>query len=236
MTIRIAVVDDHPLFREGVTRSLTETGAFEVVGEGSSADDAVRIAETEQPHILLLDISMPGGGLNAIPRVLDKAPGQKIVLLTVSEASEDLAAALESGACGYVLKGVGSRALSEILTAVASGERYVSPALSARLLTSLATAPAISAKPDPMLELTPREHEILKLVATGLSNKRVALQLALHEKTVKHHMTSIMAKLSVSNRTEAALVFRDVMDGRPAAIAPHARPGPAQEHRSAAGE
>src|SRR3954466_6029911 len=132
--IQVVVIDDHPLFREGVARSLTEIGGFEGVGEGSTAEDAVRLTREKSPDILLLDISMPGGGLNAIAPILSHRPSQKIVLLTASEDSEDLAAALNGGAQGYVLKGVGSRTLAEILKSVAAGERYVSPTLSARLL------------------------------------------------------------------------------------------------------
>ena len=206
--IRLVVIDDHPLFREGVTRSLTEIGGFEVVGEGSSAEDALRLAREEAPDIILLDISLPGGGLNAIVPILGHRPSQKIVMLTVSEDSEDLAAALNSGAQGYVLKGVGSRTLAEILRSVAAGERYVSPTLSARLLSALSNASQAS----PLAELSPREREILVLVAEGLSNKRIGLKLNLHEKTIKHHMSRILATLKVSNRTEAAMVLRDLAD------------------------
>ena len=206
--IRLVVIDDHPLFREGVTRSLTEIGGFEVVGEGSSAEDALRLAGEEAPDIILLDISLPGGGLNAIAPLLGHRPSQKIVMLTVSEDSEDLAAALNSGAQGYVLKGVGSRTLAEILRSVAAGERYVSPTLSARLLSALSNASQAS----PLAELSPREREILALVADGLSNKRIGLKLNLHEKTIKHHMSRILATLKVSNRTEAAMVLRDLAD------------------------
>jgi DNA-binding NarL/FixJ family response regulator len=206
--IRLVVIDDHPLFREGVTRSLTEIGGFEVVGEGSSAEDALRLAREEAPDIILLDISLPGGGLNAIVPILGHRPSQKIVMLTVSEDSEDLAAALNSGAQGYVLKGVGSRTLAEILRSVAAGERYVSPTLSARLLSALSDASQAS----PLAELSPREREILVLVAEGLSNKRIGLKLNLHEKTIKHHMSRILATLKVSNRTEAAMVLRDLAE------------------------
>jgi two-component system nitrate/nitrite response regulator NarL len=209
--IRIAVIDDHPLFREGVTRSLAEIGGFEIVGEGSTKDDALRIAAEKHPDIVLLDISMPGGGLSAVSAILDLNPAQKIVMLTVSEASDDVAKALNGGARGYVLKGVGARALAEILTTVAAGESYISPTLSARVLSALSES---SAKRDPIAGLTDREREVLALVAAGLSNKRVALKLDLHEKTVKHHMTRIFAKLHVNNRTEAAIAFRDAADRR----------------------
>ncbi len=181
--IRLVVIDDHPLFREGVTRSLTETGGFEVVGEGSTAEDALRLAHEEAPDIILLDISLPGGSLNAIAPLLGHRQG-------------------------YVLKGVGSRTLAEILRSVAAGERYVSPALSARLLSALSNASQAS----PLAELSPREREILALVADGLSNKRIGLKLDLHEKTIKHHMSRILATLKVSNRTEAAMMLRDLAD------------------------
>ncbi|RWB52920.1 response regulator transcription factor [Mesorhizobium sp.] len=208
--IRIAIVDDHPLFREGVARSLGEIGGFELVGEGASAEDAERLVRASAPDILMLDISMPGGGLNALASILAAAPEQKIVMLTVSETNSDVAQALKAGARGYVLKGVGSKSLAEILRDVATGQSYVSPTLSARLLSDL-LQPA-GRKPDPLSQLTGREAEILKLVAEGLSNKEVAARLALQEKTVKHHMTRVLAKLNVRNRTEAALLMHEAKD------------------------
>ncbi|WP_105381419.1 LuxR C-terminal-related transcriptional regulator [Neorhizobium alkalisoli] len=211
--VKIAVVDDHPLFREGVTRSLGEIEGLEMVGEGGSRDDAIRIVREICPDVMLMDISMPGNGLDAIAEALDICPWLKIVVLTVSEASDDIAKAIKLGAKGYVLKGVGSRALADVVMTVASGESYVSPALSAKLIAGL-SAPAESEKPDPLAELTEREQEVLTLVASGLSNKRVARELDLHEKTVKHHMTRILSKLKVSNRTEAALTLRDATDQR----------------------
>lgn len=211
--IRVAVVDDHPLFREGVTRSLLEIGGFEIVAEGSSRDEALLIAENLHPDVLLLDISMPGGGLNAILPILELSPSQKIIMLTVSETSDDVTAALDRGALGYVLKGVGGRALAEIIRGVATGESYVTPALSAKLLSNRARATTnLTAL---VASLTPREHEVLQFVAAGMSNKHVARKLDLQEKTVKHHMTQIMAKLGVTNRTEAAMLLRDAADWRP---------------------
>jgi Response regulator containing a CheY-like receiver domain and an HTH DNA-binding domain len=210
--IKIAVVDDHPLFREGVMRSLSDIPEFEMVGEGGSRDDAVRIVRDLCPDVMLMDISMPGNGLEAIREALNQCPELKIVMLTVSETSEDISKALRLGAKGYVLKGVGSRGLADVVRTVAAGESYVSPALSARLIAGLSNLPDPEEKEDPLAELTEREHEVLQLVASGLSNKRVARELDLHEKTVKHHMTRILSKLKVTNRTEAALALRDARD------------------------
>ncbi|BCH06548.1 response regulator [Mesorhizobium sp. 2RAF45] len=210
--IRIAIVDDHPLFREGVTRSLSEIGGFEIVGEGATAQDAERIASTVQPDILLLDISMPGGGLSAVVSILADHPAQKIVMLTVSETNADVTTALNAGVQGYILKGVGSRALADILRNVAAGEGYLTPTLSARLLSDLQSPQPANGVADRLRQLTERQTEILRLVAEGLSNKEVALRLELQEKTVKHHMTGVLSKLNVRNRTEAALMVREFRD------------------------
>ncbi|RWX78561.1 response regulator transcription factor [Neorhizobium lilium] len=212
--IKVAVIDDHPLFREGVIRSLGEIDGFEIVAEGGSRDDALRIVQNQCPDVMLMDISMPGNGLDAVARAMSSCPQLKIIMLTVSEANEDIAKALRLGAKGYVLKGIGSRSLADVIKTVASGETYVSPSLSAQLIAGLSEAQEVSQKRDLMAELTEREQQVLKLVASGLSNKRVAIQLDLHEKTIKHHMTRILSKLKVSNRTEAALALRDATENR----------------------
>jgi DNA-binding NarL/FixJ family response regulator len=213
-SVRVVVADDHPLLREGVARSLEESGQFTVVGQGGSADEAVRLVGELAPDLVLLDLSMPGGGLEAARRIGETAPDVRIVVLTVSEADDDIMAALRAGAKGYVLKGVGSAALADILQGVANGESYVSPSLAARLLTEMRT-PGGAAPDDPLSRLTPREEEILRLVARGMSNKEVGLKLDLQEKTVKHHMTRILNKLHVRNRTEAALLLREAAPRRP---------------------
>ena len=210
--IRVVVVDDHPLLREGVARSLNEATGFAVVGQGGSADDAVRLTAQLRPDIVLLDLSMPGGGLNAARRIGEAAPDVKIVVLTVSEADDDIMEALRAGAKGYVLKGVGSATLVEILAGAARGESYVSPSLAARLLTEMRAQPGPrAAAEDPLSRLSEREEEILGLVAKGLSNKEIGRHLDLQEKTVKHHMTRILSKLQVRNRTEAAILARGAM-------------------------
>ncbi|UJW86312.1 response regulator [Devosia sp. SL43] len=207
--IRIILVDDHPLFREGVLRSLEEAGDFEIVGQGGSAADAIRLVQDHRPDMALVDISMPGSGIVAAQKICAHAPDLKVVMLTVSESGDDIMAALKAGAHGYVLKGVGSVELAEILRGIMAGESYVSPSLAARLWVELRERPEVSGPGDLLSALTIREDEILRLVAKGMSNKHVAIDLDIQEKTVKHHMTSILNKLKVRNRTEAALLLRD---------------------------
>lgn len=207
--VRILVADDHPLFRGGVVLTLVEHGGFEVVAEVGDADAAVAEAERLLPDIALLDISMPGSGLAAAARIGRSLPAVAIVMLTVSEADEDLLAALKSGARGYALKGVGAEELAGLLLHVAGGGSYVSPSLAARVLSTLHERRG----PVPVEggeELNRREERILRLVALGRSNKEIGLELDLQEKTVKNYMTNILQKLQVRNRVEAALKARDL--------------------------
>jgi two-component system, NarL family, nitrate/nitrite response regulator NarL len=208
--IRIAIIDDHPMFRAGVAQSLLEAGGFEVVAQGSTRDDALQVVGDHSPDILLLDVSIPGGGLEGLNAILGQHPGQKIVMLTVSESGGDVTRAMRSGAHGYVLKGVEAGPLARILESVAAGERYVSPALSARLLSDGAGGGRANGG-SPIDALDERQRRILDFVSAGLSNKEIAIELDLQEKTIKHQMTRIFSKLAVSNRTEAAMVFRDAL-------------------------
>ncbi|MCO5731348.1 response regulator transcription factor [Rhizobium sp. SSA_523] len=222
--LSIAVVDDHPLFREGVGRSLEERGCS-IIAEGASADEAVRIVADYEPDILLLDVSLPGGGLRALEEIRERQPEQKVVMLTVSEQSDDVLQALKLGAQGYVLKGIGSAALADVLATVSSGARYVAPSLSADLLARRAEVKQAGERPQPDTSgLTEREQDVMIHLSQGLSNKMIARKLGLQEKTIKHHITRIFDKLSVSNRTEAALVWRQRHPEPPAiaALAPSA--------------
>jgi two-component system, NarL family, nitrate/nitrite response regulator NarL len=203
-SISIGVVDDHPLFREGVTRSLSEIRDFVVVGEGSNGADAMSIARGNRPDVLLLDLSMPGDGLSVIGQVLATSPATKIIILTASEDVEILVDALQRGARGYVLKGVGSRGLAEAIRSVFNGSRFVAPTMAAKIVET-----TVGGEERKKEALTAREREVMDLVAQGMSNKQIGLRLDLQEKTVKHHMTQILTKLAVSNRTEAALRWRD---------------------------
>ncbi|MBM7327552.1 response regulator [Agrobacterium pusense] len=203
--IKVVIVDDHPMFRSGVSQSLKECG-FDVLGEGENADEALALATRLAPDIILLDISMPGNGLAAIKSILSLSPSIRILILTASESVDDLQTAIQSGAAGYALKGVGSRELVQMLRTIADGGRYIPPELGAKLL---AERKAASELMEQRQDLSRRERQVMDLIAIGMSNKLVARKLGLHEKTVKHHVTRIFAKLKVSNRTEAALLWRD---------------------------
>ncbi len=205
-TLHVAIVDDHPLFREGVAHTLAVQPDIEIVGEGESATDAIRIATERIPDVMLLDVSMPGGGLSAVREIAAAFPVIKLVMLTVSEDEDDVTTALRAGARGYVLKGVAARELVRIMRAVASGEVYVTPSLAASLLFELSGGKSTSHSASPLDDLTERERQILERVAAGDSNKEIGAQLHLTEKTVKHHMTNILQKLQVRNRVEAALL------------------------------
>ena len=210
--IHIVIADDHTLFREGLAGIIDGTEDFEVVGQGGSAQEAVQLARDLLPDIILLDIDMPGSGLEAARIVADELPVTRIVVLTSSEEDDHLIGALKIGARAYILKGVAARELIRILRAVWAGESYVPPILAASLLLEMREAGTQQKQsPSPLDELTPRERQILEGLAAGLSNKEIAEQLFLSEKTVKHYMTNILQKLQVRNRVEAALLAQKEM-------------------------
>ena len=204
--IRIAIVDDHSIFREGLLSVLETEPDIEIVGQGASAEDALRLARELLPDIIFLDISMPGGGLNAAQLIVENYPVVKIIILTGSEGESHVMTALKTGARAYVLKGVAARELVNILHAVQSGEIYVTPTLAASLLSEMSTGPRSEPSAGAFEKLTEREHEILSLIAAGTSNKEIGLQLHLTEKTVKHYVTNILQKLQVHNRVQAAIL------------------------------
>ncbi|GAB4170921.1 MAG: response regulator transcription factor [Rhodocyclaceae bacterium] len=201
--IRVLLADDHPLFREGVLHSLAADPDFEVVAEASTGEQAVEAAQRLQPDVVLLDMSMPGlGGVGAAARIAAALPGVRIVMLTVAENRESLLAALKAGAHGYVLKGVSGSELVSIARRVAAGEAFVTPALAAEILLDF-SRPAAA---DSFSRLTARETEVLELLSQGQTNRAIGDRLHLTEKTVKHHVTSILQKLQVRTRTEAAVL------------------------------
>ncbi|WP_095595579.1 response regulator [Actibacterium pelagium] len=208
MVTRIILADDHPIFRDGVARTLDEADDFEVVGTGESAQDAIDLVKRLNPDIALLDLSMPGSGINAARAIaaLDAPP--VIAILTVSEEADDVADALEAGAKGYILKGVSGDELCARLRGLARGDSYIPPVLATRVLSVMRQQMDKPSK-RPIDDLTKREEDILRGVAKGLSNKEIALELDLQEKTIKHYMTAILSKLHARNRVEAALIASD---------------------------
>ena len=205
--IRVVLVDDHPIYREGVARTLADAGGIHVVGQAADGETAVTVVRDSRPDLVLLDISMPrGGGLPALARIVQLDTPPKVAMLTASEEDDDLMQALKLGALGYVLKGVGAGELVEVVRGLADGQSYVSPGLAGRLLVGLRSRGSVAA--NPLADLTKREEDILRLVAQGLSNREVGQSLDLQEKTVKHYMTAILQKLHVRNRVEAAMLAR----------------------------
>ena len=200
--IRVVVADDHPLFRDGVISSLQACTDFVVVGQAPDAESALQLVCEEVPDIVLLDVTMPGGGIEAAARIAAVCPATRIVMLTVSEDEDNLLAAMKAGARGYVLKGVSASELIDVVRAVNSGEVYVAPALAWSLLREM-SAPQ---RTDPLAELSSRERQVLEFVASGLSNNEIGNRLGLAEKTIKHYMTNILTKLQVRSRVEAALL------------------------------
>jgi len=200
--IRVLVVDDHPLFRQGVVSSLGLEPGLTVAGEANSGEDALKLARELLPDVILLDISMPGwNGLVTAEKISTACPASAIVMLTVSEDKDKLLAAFKAGARGYVLKGVSAQELARVVRAAAAGDVYVSPSLAAEMLVSLTHDHA----PDSLQELTARERQILQLIGTGLTNREIGTRLFLSEKTIKHYVTNILQKLQVRSRVEAAL-------------------------------
>ena len=204
--VRIVIVDDHPIFRSGLSRSLEDEPGFQIVGEGASAADAISLFDQHRPDIMLLDLSMPGGGHSALRVILRRDAAASVIVLTASEQDSDIAQALAEGAKGYVLKGVGVSELVNVISGVAAGDGC---SASASTRDGMAGMETVKHQARALANLTPREEQILELVAAGNSNKEVARLLNLQEKTIKHNMTRILQKLKLRNRTEAAIYLRE---------------------------
>lgn len=201
--ISILVVDDHPLFRQGVVSALKGEPSFQVIGETDSGEQALQMARTLMPQVILLDISMAGwSGIVTAQKVSMACPATAIVMLTVSDDKDRLLEAFKAGARAYVLKGVSAQELARVVRGAAAGEVYVSQSLAGEMLVSLTRGRA----PDPLQELTPREREILALIGNGFTNRVIGEKIFLSEQTVKHYVTNILQKLQVRSRVEAALL------------------------------
>jgi len=204
----VIVVDDHPLFRGGVVETLNDADDLTVICEASSAAEAIEMVTSKRPDVVLLDLGLPGGGLEVLRELAKRAIVTRTVVLTASENEKDLKESLHLGARGYVLKGVSGPQLVDIVRRVRRGEAYVTPALAAQALILQHSASSDRSKGDSISELTERELEVLDLLGRACSNKEIASQLGITVKTVKHHVTNILGKLNARNRVEAALMVR----------------------------
>lgn len=219
--IRVAVVDDHPLFRNGVIQTLQAAADIEVVGEGASVEHAVSISRELSPNVLVLDVNLAegGDGIQAISAIVADAPSVRILMLTVVADSGRMREAISKGARGYVLKGIGGAEFINAVRVVYSGSGYVTPTLAAILF----------ARPDRNLDtealegaasmrLSAREEQILSCIARGMSNKEIGLRIELSEKTVKHYVTNLFQKMRVRNRTQAAIFASHMHSDRDSAL------------------
>lgn len=217
-TIQLLVVDDHNLFRRGLTALLSQDGRFEVAGQAGDVGEALRCLQSVAPDVILLDNHLPGvRGVDGIAALKDAAPDARILMLTVSENEDDLAAALQAGADGYLLKTVESEHLCDSIVKVLAGESVVSPELMTKLVTAFRSkAPlenpslnppgaAEQSSIDALAHLSGREREVLVLIARGDSNKVIARHLDIADTTVKVHVQHILRKLQLSSRVQAAV-------------------------------
>ena len=204
--IKVLLADDNALFREGMVALLNRCGGVQVVGQAKDAAEAVRKATLLRPDVVLMDLAMPlGGGVEATRRILEERPEQAICILTVSEQETDLYAAIRAGARGYQVKTVGLEDLCQTIRVLAEGGSVVTPHLAARLLEEFAKlVQNVREGPSEAEKLTPREREVLELVARGASNKEIAAKLVIAETTVKVHLRNILDKLQLRNRQQAA--------------------------------
>jgi two-component system, NarL family, nitrate/nitrite response regulator NarL len=206
--IRVLLVDDHTLFRNGLKSLLQRHKEFEVVGEAGDGLEGVKRTRQLKPDVVLLDLHMPGiTGREAVRLISEEAPETQVLMLTVSEDAEDLIATLQAGARGYLLKNIETDFLLDAIRRAASGEAVITPQMTGKLVEGFRSRqPGASiVQPAEKDKLSPREREILALLAKGESNKEIARELDVAESTVKIHVQSILKKLNLSSRVQAAV-------------------------------
>jgi len=199
--IRLTVIDDHPIVREGLVAVLSDEADFAVVGAAASAEDGLQLVQKEQPDVLLLDLELPGAsGIDALPGLLEAAPDTKVIVFTAYDTEERVLGALRAGAKGYLLKGSPSEEIGRAIRAVHTGGSHLEGRVASTVLAQLrggrhegGTAP-----------LSARERQVLRLVAEGRSNKEIARALTITERTAKFHVTSLLNKMGADNRAQAA--------------------------------
>lgn len=196
--IRILVVDDHPVVREGLITILEDVADFEVIGTAPSAEEALRLAERTHPDVILLDLELPGiDGVETVPRLARAAPNSRVVVFTAYHTDEHVFGAIRAGAKGYLLKGATSQEIAQAIRVVHGGGSHLTSRVATKVLSEIAGSRR-------QATLTVRERDVLRLIVEGQSNKQIARALAVTERTVKFHVTSILTKLGAENRAQAA--------------------------------
>ncbi|MBW8459607.1 MAG: response regulator transcription factor [Thiobacillus sp.] len=204
--IRILIVDDHTLFRSGIKALLQRQDDFEVVGEAGDGLEGLKRAKSLQPDVVLLDLHMPGiGGREAVKLLSEEVPACNVLLLTVSEDAEDLIETIRAGARGYLLKNIETDFLLNAIRSAARGESVVSPQMTGKLMMGVRMGKEGVAQEDDKEKLSPREKDIIALLAKGVSNKEMAHTLNVAESTVKIHVQNILKKLHLTSRVQAAV-------------------------------
>ncbi|WP_028065688.1 response regulator [Solirubrobacter soli] len=212
--LRLLIADDHPAFRAGLRLLLESLDGVEVVGEAATGAEAVALAIEHVPDVAVMDLQMPGGGgIEATRAIVAQAPNVHVLVLTMFEDEDSVFAALRAGARGYVLKGAGQEELARAIQAIASGEAIFSPAIATRVIDFFSRSRA-DQPPQAFPELTDREREVLDLIAEGLPNPEIMRRLVLSPKTVRNHVSNILAKLQVRDRSEAIVRAREAGLGR----------------------
>ena len=214
--IRVLVADDHPVVRSGLVGVLSSLPGFEVVAVASDGQEAVREALLQRPDVVLMDLQMPGtDGFTAIRELARVAPSVRVCVLTMYDDDDSLFAAMRAGAHGYLLKGAEQEEIARAVRAIAAGEAIFGPGIAVRVLHQLTTPPA---EPTPIAfpDLTARELEILDLLASATPTAAIARRLDVTPKTISNHVSNILTKLQVTDRTQAAMLAREAGLGRAA--------------------
>jgi len=202
--IRVAVIDPYPLFRQGIIQTIVQSRQLELVAEGASLTDAEHVVREARPDVLIFDIGLPDTAAYGVQDFIKSGPDCKLVVLTSADDVASVSKALAAGIQGYILRGVTGSELVEAIETINSGQPYITPKLASRLLTEARGGPLSAIREStPKLELSYREQQVLIRISRGLTNKEIAIQLGLNERTIKHYLTQLFKKMRVRNRLEA---------------------------------